>query len=101
MSRWSDGVRRVDGFLGRLLFRSVGLLCALVAAAAGYAAWSQYSAGRPYGWTSVLLLALVAAAFGACVPYCFARNRTLAEALNAMEDSTPDMTSPPPGPRQP
>lgn len=99
MSRWSDGVQRVDGFLGRLVFRAVGLLCLIVAVGAGYGAWSQVAAGRPYGWTSVLLLGLIAVAFGSCVPFCFARKRTFAEALDAMEDSVPDMTRRPPADR--
>ncbi len=100
MTRWSEGVRRVDGFLGRLVFRAVGLLCVIVAAVAGYSAWSQFASGRPYGWAPVLLLGLIAVAFGSCAPFCFARRRTLAEALNAMEDSAPDMTRRSPADRQ-
>ena len=90
MSRWSEGVQRVDGFLGRLLFRAVGLLCAIVAAWAAYSAWGQVAAGRPYGWTSVMLLGLIAVAFGSCVPFCFSRKRTFAEALDAMEGGVGD-----------
>ena len=99
MARWSDGVQWVDGFLGRLVFRAVGLLCVVVAAWAGHSAWSQFASGRPYGWTPVLLLGLIAVAFASCVPFCFARKRSFAEALNAMEDTTPDMATRPPADR--
>lgn len=85
MGRWADSVWWLDGFLGRLLFRAFGILCALVAAVAAYSAWNQVSAGRPNGWMPVILFGLVAIAFGICVPYCFSRRRSLAEALDAME----------------
>ena len=85
MGRWSESVRRVDGLLGRLVFRAFGVLCAAAAAGAAYAAWTHVSSGRPYGWAPVILFGLIAVAFCSCVPYCFARRRTLAEALDAME----------------
>lgn len=92
MSRWSDGVRGVDGLLGRLVFRAIGLICAAIAVGTAYAAWNHFSAGRPYGWTPVILFGLMAIASAIAAPFCFSRQRTFGEALNAMEDSTPDMT---------
>lgn len=92
MSRWSEGVGRVDGFLGRLLFRMLGLICAAIAVGTAYAAWNHFSAGRPYGWTPVILFLLAAIASSIAVPFCFSRQRTFGEVLDAMEDSTPDMT---------
>ena len=92
MSRWSAGVGRVDGFMGRLAFRAIGLICAAIAIGTAYAAWNHYSAGRPYGWTPVILFGLIAVASAIAVPFCFSRQRTFGEALNGMEDSTPDMT---------
>lgn len=92
MSRWSDGVGRVDGFLGRLLFRTLGLICVAIAIGTAYAAWNHLSAGRPYGWTPVILFIVAAAAATVALPWCFSKRRTLGEALDAMEDSTPDMT---------
>ena len=85
MGRWSESVRSIDGLLGRLVFRAFGVLCAVASAVAAYGAWSHASSGRPYGWTPVILFSLIAIAFGSCVPYCFSRRRTLAEALDSME----------------
>lgn len=90
MSGWSRRVERVDGFLGRLVFRGVGLLCAVIALGTAYAAWNHVSAGRPFGWTPVILFAVMAVAAGICVPFCFSRRRTFGEALDAMEGSVPD-----------
>ena len=85
MAGWADGVGRVDGFLGRLVFRFFALVCAIVALGAAYGAWNHLSSGRPFGWTPVILFGLIAAAAGSCVPYCLSRRRTMAEALDAME----------------
>ena len=85
MGRWSDFVGGVDGWLGRLVFRAFGILCAIAAAGATYGAWSHAASGRPDGWAPIILFGLIALAFGACVPYCFSRRRRLAEALDAME----------------
>lgn len=81
---------RLDGFLGRLLFCGVGLICSVVALGTGYAAWSHMSAGRPYGWAPVILFALAAIAAASCMPYCFSRNRNFGEALDAMEGGAGD-----------
>ena len=87
MAHWAD---RIDGYLGRLLFRAFGLLCAVIAMATAYGAWNHFSAGRPYGWTPVLLFALAAVAAAGCVPFCFSRRRRFVEALDAMEDGVAD-----------
>lgn len=83
-------IDRIDGFLGRLFFRAVGLLCLLIALGTAYAAWSHITGNRPYGWTPVILFGLAAVAAASCVPYCFARNRTFGEALDAMEGGVGD-----------
>lgn len=85
MGRWSESVWWLDGLLGRLVFRAFGILCAVAAAGAAYGAWNHFSSNRPYGWTPIILFGLIAVAFGSCVPYCFSRRRTLAEALDSME----------------
>ena len=85
MGRWAESVGRVDGFLGRLVFRAFGLVCAAVAIGTAYGAWSHAASGRPYGWTPVILFGLLAVASGSCVPFCFSRKRTFGESLDAME----------------
>ena len=82
---------RLDRMLGRMLFRGVGLVCLLAALGTGYGAWSHFAAGRPYGWTPVVLFAVAALAAASCVPYCFSRGRTFGEALDAMEGSAGDL----------
>ena len=84
-------IDRLDKALGRLVFRLVGLVCLVVAVGTAYAAWSHVSAGRPYGWIPVILFGLVAVAAGSCVPYCLSRNRSLGEALDAMEGGPGDL----------
>jgi hypothetical protein len=81
---------RIDGFLGRLLFRCVGLVCVLIALGTAYAAWSHLADNRPYGWAPVILFGAAAIAAAGCVPYCFSRNRSFVEALDALESEVPD-----------
>lgn len=90
MLRWSERVQRVDGFLGRLVFRAFGFLCAVIAMATGYAAWSHLAEGRPHGWAPVIMFGIAALAAASVVPYCFSRKRSFAEALDAMEGGVGD-----------
>ena len=85
MAHWAD---RLDGFLGRLFFRAVGFICALIALGTAYGAWNHVAAGRPYGWTPVVLFGLAAVAAASCVPFCFSRRRSFGEALDSMEGGT-------------
>lgn len=81
---------RLDGFLGRLVFRTVGLLCGVIALVCGYAAWWQVQNwSLDYGWVPVILFGLAAIAAASVIPFCFSRNRRLVEALDAMEDEVP------------
>ena len=81
----------LDSFLGRLVFRTLGLVCLVIALAMTYAAWSHVSAGRPYGWTPPLLFGLAAIAAASCIPFCFSRRRNFGEALDAMEGGAGDI----------
>lgn len=81
---------RLDGALGRLVYRAVGSGCALAAIVCGYAAWWHVSRGFPNSWVPPLLFGIVALSAGVCVPYCFSRKRTFGEALDAMEGGAGD-----------
>ena len=81
---------RLDKALGRLVFRAFGLLFLLVASICAYAAWTHL-ADRQDSLVPTIMFAVIALAFGACVPYCFSRKRTFTEALDAMEDDVPDL----------
>lgn len=80
----------LDRTLGRLVFRTVGLVCALVALICAYAAWSRISDWQDYSLLPTILFGIAAIAAGSCVPYCFSRQRTFAEALDAMEGGVGD-----------
>ena len=87
MARFVD---RVDGFLGRLVFRTVGVVCAVVALIGVYAVWSHLSDWQDYSLVPTILFAALAIAAGSCAPYCFSRRRNFAEALDAMEGGVGD-----------
>jgi hypothetical protein len=93
MARWHE---RLDGFLGRLLFRAVGLLCAIVAAVCAYAAWwhiGHWNATESL--VPTILFSVAALASASIIPYCFSRNRSFVEALDAMEGGAGDQPRPP------
>lgn len=80
---------RIDGFLGRLFFRAVGTLCAIVALIAAYAVfWHFTHWNEEYSLIVVAMFSLVTIAGLSVVPYCFSRNRTFGEALDSMEGGT-------------
>ncbi len=85
---------RLNGFLGRLVFRAIGSLCAFIALACGYSVWWHLSRGLPDSWAPPLMFGVVAAAAAACVPYCFSHGRTFVEVLDAMESDVPDLSRP-------
>lgn len=85
---------RLDATLGRLVFRTVGLVCALAALICAYAVWSHLSDWQDYSLAPTILFAVAAIAAGSCVPYCFSRNRTFGEALDAMEGGVGDTRNP-------
>lgn len=87
----ADRFQRIDGFLGRLVFRAVGAGCAIVAIVCGYAAWWHLdNRGEIGSVVPFLLFSLAAIAAASCVPYCFSRKRSFVEALDAMEGSVAD-----------
>lgn len=80
---------RIDGFLGRLFFRALGTLCAIVAAISVYAVfWHFTHWNAEYSLYVTIMFSLVAIAGASVVRYCFSRHRTFGEALDAMEGGT-------------
>lgn len=83
---------RIDGFLGRLLFRAAGLILLLIAFTCLYVAWWHVERRDTVDWLlPSILFGLAAVAAAAVVPYCFSRRRSFIEALDAMESEVPDM----------
>ena len=88
-----NALDRINGLLGRLIFRAAGVGCGLIAVACGYAAyWHVENRDQDYAVVGALLFALATVAALAVMRFCFSRNRTLVEALDAMEDPSPDLT---------
>lgn len=86
-----DRIGRIDGWLGRLFFRCVGLLCAAVALLSAYAViWHLTHWNPAYSLWPAIMFSLVALAGLSVVPYCFSRKRTFGEALDAMEGGAGD-----------
>lgn len=92
----SRAIDWIDRTLGRLIFRAVGLVCALVALTCAYAVWSHLADWQDYSLVPVVMFGLVAVAAGAAVPYCFSHRRTFAQALDAMEGGAGDTNRGPP-----
>jgi uncharacterized membrane protein len=89
---------KLDGMLGRLLFRAVGLVCALVALICAFTVhWHLTNWNPDYSLVPAILFGLAAIAAASAVPYCFSRKRTFANALDAMEGGVGDRPRPPNG----
>ena len=78
---------KLDVMLGRLVFRTMGLVCLVVALICSYAAYANV---RNESLIPTVLFSLAALAAASTVPYCFSRKRTFAEALDAMEGGAGD-----------
>jgi hypothetical protein len=88
MARWID---RLDAFLGKLFFRAIGLVCAIVALICAYAVWWHLTHWHPeYSLWPAVMFSLAAIAGASVVPYCFSRKRSFGEALDAMEGGVGD-----------
>ena len=87
----ADRLQRIDGFLGRLVFRAFGIGCAIIAAVCAYAAWWHLDhQGEIGSVVPFILFSLASLAAASCVPYCFSRKRSFVEALDAMEGGVGD-----------
>jgi hypothetical protein len=80
----------LDRKLGRQVYRTVGTVAGLLAAICGYAAWWHLSRGMPYSWGPPLMFGIAAIVIASAAPYCFSRDRTFGEALDAMEGGAGD-----------
>ena len=81
---------RIDGLLGRMFFRAVGLLCTIVGLACAIAVLWHLTHWNDYSLVAALMFAVAGLAALSAVPYCFASNRSLGEALDVMEGGTGD-----------
>lgn len=85
----------LDRALGRLVFRVFGVAFAVVAFICLHAAFRHATDWYAGSMAPAVIFGLIAVAFGSVVPYSFSRNRTLTEALDAMEGGIGDRPPPP------
>ena len=92
-----DRLDRINSALGKLVFRTLGLLCAIVVLVSGYAIWWQATHWNADSPIVTGMFAVAALGAGIAVPYCFSRQRAFTEVLDALEGEG-DVA--PPRPRQ-
>jgi len=81
-----------NSFVGKLLFRALGTLCAIAAIGAGWLLWYAVSDWDPDTSLVGAILSgvfLIVAVWATL--YCFSSKRTLIEALDVMEDTAGDL----------
>ena len=82
---------RIDGFLGRLVFRAIGCVTALITLAA---LWAAFGSSRPWeGGKSIAALLMFGAGAviaGYVTRYCFARKRTFGDFIDALDGDEAD-----------
>jgi hypothetical protein len=91
--------KRIDGFLGRLVFRAIGCVTALITLAA---LWAAFGSATPWegskSFAALLMFGAGAVIAGCVTRWCFGRERTFGEFIDAIEGDDSDV--PTPGRRQ-
>jgi hypothetical protein len=77
---------KIDGFLGRLVFRFLGLIAAGITLAAAYAAYQNLiSADGAKSIVAFIMFAAGAVIAGFTARYCFSPERTFGDVIRAIE----------------
>jgi hypothetical protein len=83
--------QRIDGFMGRLVFRAIGCVTASITLAA---VWAAFDSAKPWeGGKSLaaLLMFGAGAVIAGCVTrWCFSRERTFGDLIDALEGDDTD-----------
>lgn len=90
----SNAIDWIDQTLGRLIFRALGLLCAIVVLVCAYAIWRFVSDWDAQSLVPVVMFAVAGLAAAIAVPHCFSSRRRFVEVLDAMEDESPHLRQP-------
>ena len=87
----ANAFARIDGFLGRLVFRALGCVTALITLAA---LWAAFGSARPWdggkSLAAVVMFGAGAAIAGYVTRYCFARERTLGDFVDMVDGGETD-----------
>jgi hypothetical protein len=89
-------IERIDLALGRLVFRALGVLCAILVLVCAYVVWGFVSDWKPQHLVPVTLFSIAGLGAAFAVRHCFSRRRRFVEFLDAMEDESPHLQAPPP-----
>jgi hypothetical protein len=82
---------RIDGLLGRLVFRAIGCATALITLAAGCAAFGSTMPWERSQSLAALLMFVAGAVIAGCATrWCFSRERTFGEFIEAIEGDDTD-----------
>ena len=94
-------IARLDGFLGRLVFRVIGCVTAFITVAA---LWAAFDSARPWeggkSFAALVMFGAGAVIAGCITRYCFSRERTFGDFIAAVDgddsDTVPDRRRPAP-----
>lgn len=86
---------RIDGFLGRLAYRAVGCVTALITVAA---VWAAFGSATPWkggqSLAALLMFGAGAVIAGWVTRWCFSPRRTFGEFIAGLEGGNTDLPSP-------
>jgi hypothetical protein len=87
--------QRIDGFLGRLVFRAIGCVTASITLAA---VWAAFASATPWqggkSFAALLMFGAGAVIAGCVTRWCFGRERTFGELIDAVEGDDADVPTP-------
>jgi hypothetical protein len=91
MISMANVLERIDGFLGRLVFRAIGCVTALITLAA---LWAAVGSAKPWAGgkslAALLMFGAGAVIAGGVTRYCFSRERTFGDVIDAVDGDDAD-----------
>lgn len=76
---------RINSALGKLVFRALGSLCVIALLVSVYAIWWQVTHWNTDSVVVIGMFAILVLGAAVAIPYCFSRQRSFTEVLDAME----------------
>jgi hypothetical protein len=91
MTSMANVFERIDGFVGRLVFRAIGCVTALITFAALWAAFDSAKSWKGAGSLAALVMVGAGAVVAGCATrYCFSRERTFGDFIEAVDGDEAD-----------
>jgi hypothetical protein len=83
--------QRIDGFMGRLVFRAIGCVTASITLGAG---WAAFASAKPWeggkSLAALLMFGAGAVIAGWVTRWCFSRERTFGDLVDALDGDDTD-----------